>query len=446
MIESIASLFYKLIGNPKTSSLEHRLFSTISFFNGIITLAGSYGYYLLFNSKFLFAMNIVTGIIFLAFYYLSRFKSYYYTLYWPFVFLIVSYLFISMIGNSASSGGTHYYLIPSLVIAMILSRKLRTTVLVIIFHVAVTACMYAVEIYKPEWIIFYTSNEERLLDVSGQFVFVQIFTGFLVLILSRSFHDERMKSERLLLNILPGTIAEELKKTDRVKPMHFDSATVLFTDFVGFTKIAEQMQPSDLVDELDLCFRSFDSIIKKYGLEKIKTIGDAYMAAGGLPLPGKNHAVNCVLASIEIREQMNAFKLQKEKEGKPFWMLRLGINTGPLVAGVIGQEKFAYDVWGDTVNLASRMESSGKEGHINISGSVYNEVKDFFQCEYRGKITAKNKGEVDMYFVAGIHPGLSENNEGKVPGQPFYDLYKKRFNLELQKFQQDKSDEKRKIS
>ncbi|MDH5655962.1 MAG: adenylate/guanylate cyclase domain-containing protein, partial [Spirochaetia bacterium] len=283
MTSLISSLFYKLIGNPKTSSLEHRLFSTISLFNGISNLAGSYGNLFLYDSIFLSIMNIVTGILFLVFYFLSRFRSLYYSLYWPFVILILSFLFVSLLGNAGSSGGTHYYFIPSLVIAMILSRKRHTTIIAVLLHIAVTACIFMIEFYKPEWITHYSNDSERMMDVAGQFVFVQIFTGLLVLILSRSFHDEKMKSEKLLLNILPESIADELKQTDRVKPKLYESATVMFTDFVGFTKIAENLQPSELVSELDRCFGTFDNISKKYGLEKIKTIGDAYMAAGGIP-------------------------------------------------------------------------------------------------------------------------------------------------------------------
>ncbi|MDH5657503.1 MAG: adenylate/guanylate cyclase domain-containing protein, partial [Spirochaetia bacterium] len=138
--------------------------------------------------------------------------------------------------------------------------------------------------------------------------------------------------------------------------------------------------------------------------------------------------VDCILASLEIKDFMDTLKKEKESQNLPFWMLRLGIHTGPLVAGVIGTEKFAYDVWGDTVNLSSRMESSGKEGHINISGSLYEEVESFFQCEYRGRIMAKNKGEVDMYFVTGIKPELSANHDLRTPNSQFKEIYFKKFN------------------
>ncbi|MCB1171886.1 MAG: adenylate/guanylate cyclase domain-containing protein, partial [Leptospiraceae bacterium] len=221
-------------------------------------------------------------------------------------------------------------------------------------------------------------------DVLGQYMFVQIFTGVLVIILAANFHDEREKSESLLRNTLPLAIAEELKREQKVQPRHYDDVTVLFTDFKGFTQIAESLSPQELVSELDQCFRSFDEIIKGCGVEKIKTIGDAYMAAGGIPEESKDHAVRTIQAALEMLAFMDRWKKEKEAAGKPSWEIRIGIHTGPLVAGVIGTEKFAYDVWGDTVNLASRMESSGAPGRVNISGQTYEKVKRFFSCEHRG--------------------------------------------------------------
>lgn len=210
---------------------------------------------------------------------------------------------------------------------------------------------------------------------------------------------EKDKSEKLLLNVLPIETSYELKEYGHVKPRSYDLVTILFTDFKGFTKIAEKLSPEELVHELDICFTKFDEIIEKYNLEKLKTIGDSYMCAGGIPKPNDSHAKDCLLAAIEIQEYMKKLKQDKISKGLDYWELRLGIHTGPLVAGVIGQKKFAYDVWGDTVNLASRMESSGDAGKINLSASTYQLTIDDFIFEYRGKISAKNKGEIDMYFL-----------------------------------------------
>jgi class 3 adenylate cyclase len=211
--------------------------------------------------------------------------------------------------------------------------------------------------------------------------------------------EERDQSDKLLLNILPDEIAHELKTTGKTKPKSYQMATVLFSDFKGFTTIAATLSPEDIVKELEYCFLAFDEIIEKYDLEKIKTIGDAYMCAGGLPIANKTNAIDAVKAGLAIQQFMVAMKNERLSSGKPIWELRIGIHTGPVVAGVIGKHKFAYDIWGDTVNLAARMESTGEVGKVNISESTHALVKDFFQCHYRGKVEAKNKGLVDMYFV-----------------------------------------------
>jgi adenylate cyclase len=210
---------------------------------------------------------------------------------------------------------------------------------------------------------------------------------------------ERKRSDELLLNILPEEVAEELKDTGSSKAKSFNEVTVMFTDFKGFTNISEKMSPEELVAEIDFCFSAFDNIIHKHGIEKIKTIGDAYMCAGGLPVANKTHAEDTVKAALEIRDFMANHNKEKLAKGELPFEIRIGINTGPVVAGIVGVKKFAYDIWGDTVNLASRMESSGREGEVNISGSTYELVKDKFTCSHRGKIQTKNKGEVDMYFV-----------------------------------------------
>ncbi len=210
---------------------------------------------------------------------------------------------------------------------------------------------------------------------------------------------EKQRYEELLLNILPYEVAQELKEKGKSEAKLFDHVTVMFTDFKDFTKIGEQMSAGQLVKEIDYCFSSFDKIIQKHGIEKIKTIGDSYMCAGGLPAINKTHATDVIRAALEIMEFMLKHKKEKEAKGETPFEIRIGINTGPVVAGIVGIRKFAYDIWGDTVNIASRMESSGEPGKINISGSTHEQIKDKFNCSYRGKILAKNKGEIDMYFV-----------------------------------------------
>jgi adenylate cyclase len=210
---------------------------------------------------------------------------------------------------------------------------------------------------------------------------------------------EKARSEELLLNILPHEVAEELKDKGSAAAKNFEQVTVLFTDFKGFTQLSEKLSPAELVAEINHCFSAFDYIMQKHNIEKIKTIGDAYMAAGGLPKANDTHATDVVSAALEIQQYMKEHKQSKESKGELFFEIRIGVHTGPVVAGIVGVKKFAYDIWGDTVNTASRMESSGEVGKVNISGATYDLVKDQFHCKHRGKILAKNKGEIDMYFV-----------------------------------------------
>ncbi len=235
---------------------------------------------------------------------------------------------------------------------------------------------------------------------------------------------EKNKTEQLLLNILPAETAKELLSTGRAAPRHYRMVTVLFADFKGFTQIAERLRPAELVEELDTAFNAFDDIADKHNIEKIKTSGDAYMAAGGVPIRNKTNPVDCILAAMQIQAYIkDQGILNANNPDKPKWELRIGIHTGEIIAGVVGKKKFAYDIWGDTVNTASRMESSSQAGHINISGTTYNMVQEYFDCEYRGKIPVKNKGDIDMYFVKGIKAELSKDRKGFVPNIAFQELH-----------------------
>jgi adenylate cyclase len=209
----------------------------------------------------------------------------------------------------------------------------------------------------------------------------------------------KKKSEQLLLNILPAEVAEEIKTTGTAKAKAFTMVTVMFTDFKDFTTVSEKVSAELLVDEIHTCFSAFDHILQKHKIEKIKTIGDAYLCASGLPVSNYTHAVDMLNAAFEIRDYMIQRKKEKETRGEIPFELRIGIHTGPVVAGIVGVKKYAYDIWGDTVNLAARMEQNSEAGKINISGSTYELVKEKFNCIHRGKIEAKNKGVVDMYFV-----------------------------------------------
>jgi adenylate cyclase len=235
--------------------------------------------------------------------------------------------------------------------------------------------------------------------------------------------ERALKVKEKALRIRSGLDSEMVGKSggrEKVKSIKYKSVTVLFADIQGFTKIVEHLNPDSLIDELDHFFFRFDSIVEKHGIEKIKTIGDAYMAAGGIPDKSRIHSVKMVLVAMEIHDYMFALRAGKIELHQDFWELRVGIHTGPVIAGRVGRNKTSLDIWGDTVNIASRMESSGVPGEINITGTTYLLVKGFFVCEYRGKMPIKYKGEIDMYFVKGIIPELSIDGEGKVPNELFH--------------------------
>jgi class 3 adenylate cyclase len=210
---------------------------------------------------------------------------------------------------------------------------------------------------------------------------------------------EKEKSDTLLLNILPFETAEELKRTGSYKPRKYDNVSIVFTDFEGFTTISEKLTTEELVDMIDYCYKGFDLITSKHNIEKIKTIGDAYMCVSGLPVSNSEHASNAVNAAIEMLEFIEEFNADRKAKNQPYCRIRIGIHTGPVAAGVVGSKKFAYDIWGDSVNVAARLESAAEGGKINISNSTYELIKDRYHCVHRGKINVKNKGEIDMYFV-----------------------------------------------
>ncbi len=239
---------------------------------------------------------------------------------------------------------------------------------------------------------------------------------------NKELSEQKEKSDKLLLNILPYEIAEQLKNKGVVDAKTYRKVSVLFTDFKGFTKISEKLSPQEIIKELGIFFAKFDEIIGGHFIEKIKTIGDAYMCVGGLPLRNKSNPIDTVLAGLEMQAFAKEYNEQKIKEGKEPWNLRIGIHTGRVVAGVIGKKKFAYDIWGDTVNTASRMESAGEIGKVNVSGDTYEHIKDYFDCEYRGKIEAKNKGQIEMYFVHGLKKEYAVEGSVITPNKKFLQI------------------------
>ena len=232
--------------------------------------------------------------------------------------------------------------------------------------------------------------------------------------------EEKKKADELLYKILPDEVADELKHTGKSTIRFYREVSVMFTDFKGFTKIAQNMSPEELVQRLENHFITFDKITQKHQITPIKTVGDSYMAAGGVPLRNKEHPVLMVLASLEIQDYMFKRIELAKKENRDFWELRIGIDTGPVIAGVIGTERIAYDIWGDTVNVASRMEMTSEQGKVNVTGRTHEHIKPFFDCSFRGKVLAKNKGYINMYYVNRIIPQLSQDEAGLFPNEKFW--------------------------
>ncbi len=234
---------------------------------------------------------------------------------------------------------------------------------------------------------------------------------------------EKEKSERLLRNVIPDTMADELLEKGKASARAFKVVSVMFTDFVGFTHFADQMDPSALVQQLDIFFKEFDQIITNNDLEKIKTIGDAYMCAGGVPVRNNTNPIDACLAGLQIQNYMLHFNNHAKLNGQLEWNLRLGINTGEVTAGVIGTSRLAYDVWGSTVNHAQRMEMMGKPGKVTITQSTFNFIEPYFECTYMGEVPSKSKGMITMYQVDRIKPELSINGEGIFPNERFRKIF-----------------------
>jgi class 3 adenylate cyclase len=230
---------------------------------------------------------------------------------------------------------------------------------------------------------------------------------------------EKARTEELLANILPVSIAEELKKKGKVEPKYEPSATILFADFKGFTLLAKRMEPVALIGLLDQYFSAFDEIVTRHGLEKLKTIGDAYMAVAGVPIASRRHHIDTCLAALEIQAVMTRMKAQREKMRLPALELRIGIHTGPVMSGVVGRRKFTFDIWGDAVNTAALMEANGAPGRVNVSETVVGNVKTLFELEPRGAVETKHNRKLEMFFLNRLKPEYSRDPDGRTPNEKF---------------------------
>lgn len=236
---------------------------------------------------------------------------------------------------------------------------------------------------------------------------------------NKQIESERKKSDDLLLNILPFEVARQLKSKGEARPRSYKLASVLFLDFVNFSDITRELSPKDLIHMLDSYFKAFDDIVEKHFIEKIKTIGDAYMCVGGLPLSNKSNPFNSVLAAFEMQNYVKTMMDETRTPNGLEWKCKTGISTGELIAGVVGKKKYIYDVWGNTVNIAARMQEQGQDGRINISEYTYHYIKDFFECSSRGMVATKRGYNLKMYFVDRIKPDYSADADGFFPNDEF---------------------------
>lgn len=236
----------------------------------------------------------------------------------------------------------------------------------------------------------------------------------------READKQRERSDRLLLNILPRAVAEELRANEEVVPRYHESVTIMFADFEGFSRLAERIEPKSLIEQLDQFFSAFDAIADRHRMEKLKTIGDAYMCVGGLPEPNRTHDVDACLAALSMIEFMRRTNAQRDRLHLPRWELRIGVHNGPVMAGVVGKSKFIYDVWGDAVNIAARLEGAGGAGRINVSDTVFSRVRSLMEFEPRGAVEVKNKPPINMHFLSRIKPEFSRDPEGLRPNDAFH--------------------------
>jgi len=303
--------------------------------------------------------------------------------------------------------GAEYFLLITCIVGLIYFDRILALIVLLVFNIS---CF---------WVIKYTYTIMDTPIDSGHIFYVPNLTiTFIALFLITYYFkrenslqeglliqqheelaNEKEKSENLLLNILPEEVAEELKSTGTTVPKLFEMATVIFTDFKEFTHISQVMSPIELVNEINEYFTAFDDIINKYNIEKIKTIGDAYMCVGGIPVINESNPVDAVMAALDFQQYVEKRKQKCIAENRSYFDLRVGVHTGPVIAGVVGKSKFAYDIWGDTVNTAARLETTCEVGKVNISQYTYEHIKHRFHVIPRGKIEAKHKGLIDMYYV-----------------------------------------------
>lgn len=383
-----------------------RIINGISVYAIIIFTAFTIGY-AFGDFKATFYESLVATILYLITLAINKWGSFDFCRVFFVIFNALLFFYFAVAHGEAD--GAEYLLFSSSVGSMLFFRKFRSIAFIFAFNMTIFwLAKYLFNVIEP----FAASEGANLYIENHVFTFLALF--FVVFhfnsenqkkeeeleVQNKILAKEIEKSDRLLLNILPEEIANELKNSGKSNPRYFELVTVMFTDFKSFTLVSRDMNASDLVSDLNQYFTAFDQITKEYGIEKIKTIGDSYMCAFGLRTDDDpNKPAPLIRAAIKMQEYIKKIREENIRNHKSHFDMRIGIHSGPVVAGIVGQDKFAYDIWGDTVNIASRMESACEVDKINISTSCYELVKEDFNCKYRGKIKIKNMEEIDMYFI-----------------------------------------------
>ncbi len=391
-----------LVGHESDFSLENRIYFLVLLLTIITTaVASSIGFVL--SQEFLLILFGAFSVVALVFlFYISRFKGMSDKSIPFFSFVVFSILPLAWVFNEGSRGPVlAMYPFGSMVIVIINPKERRKYLFSLLAFVL--ACLISVEIFYPQWIIPYASDQDRMLDsviLIGFLMFPALLglSTFIIDNYSKAHAEadfERKKSDQLLHNILPSNVAAELKLHGKYTPSFHESVSILFTDFIGFTRMAEGLSPSTLLLELDDIFYHFDRLVTEHKLERIKTIGDSYMAVAGLSSTNENHAKLAIACALDMIDYLNT----RNENAKIQWKMRSGIHSGPVVAGVIGNRNLAFDIWGDSVNIASRIESAGESGQVNVSIATKELAGDSFSFLSRGFIEIKNKAPIEMFFL-----------------------------------------------
>ncbi len=415
-----------LIGRANEEVIEYRILNAFTLLNGSLNIIGSYNYFQVDTmvQSNLFYLQFVSGIFFFGAYFLSRIGHFYKLSFYFFMTSIFIFLAFNIVWNGGLQGGAHYYMITAILIGTILSPGRFGIIYVFTMALGISSGIFFLQYYRTDLVINVFSGPVALMDLGANFIFTQILNGVILIIFKQQFNAERKQSERLLLNILPQSIADELRREGQVKPISYSSATILFTDFVGFTKLSASMSHNEVFIKLNILFSEFDKIVKKYPVEKIKTIGDAYMLAGGVPEKNKTHHLDVALVGLAFRQSMERLSFHPQFEDTDVWKIRIGIHTGPIMAGVVGSDKFVFDIWSDAVNVASRIETASEANKINISEEYYQKIRAFFECQPRGKKLIKGKGEVSMYFLEKLKDDFKQDELGYQPNRHFWQKYR----------------------